>query len=373
MGLKPLLLLVIVILIAVFSFQNMQAISLIFFGVQSLTFPLSFWIVLSLFAGIFSSLLVQFFSGNNRQPNNYQQSNNNRRNTPPADYNPPNLPSQGERVLQYNEYPDDREEEFINDRGRQGDRTPRNKQKVGYRSPVENQFDTEDTIDVEDWMDDSSDDDSNYDSSNRNTENFDRENDNDIDSASESVEDKINEEQMDQPITNEKNDSDPDVIENEETATTAKTNSTRKSFPINEPPDPSLLKSREASLYSYQPKEKTKIETETKKEAKTKTEPKSEQKREEEFADIDRNFEDEFESELESEFDRRQPIPINIPPRKKVSNRNPRNNRNDRPPRRNQVYDASYRVISPPRNSYNDRINEPDYEEDWDDEEDWDF
>ena len=336
MGFKALLLLVIVIFIAVFSLQNIQAISLVFFSFNSITLPLSFWIVLSLFAGIFSSFLIQFLSGNKRQASNYKSSYpNSRSNSPysPPPVNPPNIPSQREEIPQYNDNSraNNFNQEAINDR----ERSLRDPNRFDYVSQVQNPVNAEEEFIEEDWIDEPLED---------NINDLEKEHDRD------QVKQNTVAENNNQIDLEETDDLSEEVNQPEKTPV--------ESSPINEPPAPSLLKSRQASLYSYQPKEKTKIET--KPQPEPQTEPQN----------------------TEEEPDSNRAIPINLPPRRKKVNNSSSSRRQNRSRRTNSsgVYDASYRVITPSRNDrnrpdprYDDRNYQPDDDFDWDEDEDWDF
>ncbi len=386
---KPLFLLVIVIVIGIFSFQNRQAISLVFFGLNSLSLPLSFWIVLSLFAGIISSLLVQFFSGNNRQTNTYNRPQSPPRSNPnsysPSGGNPPSIPSQfdnGERTPSRNDYRADRTQE-----DNLGDRIPINTQNFEYQSSVGDRTvgdktpaNVNEEFFEEDWIDEPVDHDDIRDRNNIYNDRDDRENKEEFDSEKNKNKNDRNSVEVEQEKEKEKsvNSTNQEISDDSEEKTSSdSTNSSTDSAPINEPPAPSLLKKREASLYSYQPRQKEKIETNKdssdRNESKTSPQPVNQSSK---TIRDDQEYENDT---YEDEYDDDRRIPINIPPRKKRAGQSPNRNRSPRR-KRNDVYDASYRVITPSRK--NDRITqddrydrnyEPDDDFDWDEDEDWDF
>ncbi|BAQ60677.1 hypothetical protein GM3708_1083 [Geminocystis sp. NIES-3708] len=74
-----------------FFVQNLESISLVFLGFNSLSLPLSFWIILALFAGILSSLIIQVLSNNSTETIKSNQSFSSN-NTPPS-YNSPSVQS----------------------------------------------------------------------------------------------------------------------------------------------------------------------------------------------------------------------------------------------------------------------------------------
>ena len=277
MGFKSLVLLIAFAFIAIFSLQNLQSISLVFFSLNSLTLPLSIWIVLSLLAGIISSLVIQFLSNNFVRKNNYSQSY-----TPqsPTDYPPSpsvteTLPRQEKRQTfssppvassSINNMPSEEDLNVFDDR-----KIKYTKQK---QQTTTNFFDDEPPLT--------------------------------------SPSKNMNDSSFPQPDTQKVS----KVVEQD--TTTSDTNvsfPTPQKSPVQDIPSPAWLKSREASVYSYQPKEKTHI----------KTTP------------------DKFKSEPNQ--------PKKSPPAKKADG----------------IYDASYRVISPSQDQVNQNDNE-----DWDDE-DWDF
>lgn len=89
MGFKTLMFLIVIIIMSLFFVQNLESISLVFLGFNSLSLPLSFWIVLALLAGILSSLIIQLLSNNSTETIKYNQSfsdNNNTPNNPSPSY-----------------------------------------------------------------------------------------------------------------------------------------------------------------------------------------------------------------------------------------------------------------------------------------------
>ena len=287
MGFKSFLLLIILAFLAIFSIQNLQSISLVFFGFNSLALPLSIWIIFSLLAGIISSLLVQFLSTNTRQKNKYNQSFS----PPPPNYPP--SPSVSEKVTpQTNSqrftspqvkdegYLDDDFDIFeeqpmppVGDRQIEYDRKqPVVESTSNHQQPITN-FSTEKQ---------------------------------DVSTTSEREFVEVNKQDHNQTKNRE--------VEN---IPKEKFSPSTEKEPVDEIPSEAWLKAREASLYSYQPKEKTEIKT----------------------------------------------------PSRKVENIN--NRSHDSTYRRSSdgIYDAPYRVIPPSR----ERSNKED-EVYWDDEDDdWDF
>lgn len=98
MGFKTLIFLIILIVMTLFFVQNLESISLLFLGFKSVNFPLSLWIIMSLFAGILSSLIIQFLSNNPTQKISSNESFSSNKNIsdndyPSPTYNPPSTPS----------------------------------------------------------------------------------------------------------------------------------------------------------------------------------------------------------------------------------------------------------------------------------------
>ncbi|WP_017295196.1 LapA family protein [Geminocystis herdmanii] len=85
MGFKIILLISIVLIIALFTVQNAQNITLVFLGFNSLNLPLSLWMILAVLAGIVSSFMIQLLSSSSSNKNsnysNYSPSE--------SDNNPP--------------------------------------------------------------------------------------------------------------------------------------------------------------------------------------------------------------------------------------------------------------------------------------------
>ena len=59
MGVKGFIWLVLLVIVTLFIVQNLQAVSLVFFGSKSVTFPLSIWMLLFTISGIIVSLIIQ--------------------------------------------------------------------------------------------------------------------------------------------------------------------------------------------------------------------------------------------------------------------------------------------------------------------------
>lgn len=85
MGFKGLLFIITIASFTIFAIQNRGAIALTFFGFNSVALPLWIWILLALFAGIISSLIINLLSRN-------PVSNNQRNQFPEAPYSPPPQP-----------------------------------------------------------------------------------------------------------------------------------------------------------------------------------------------------------------------------------------------------------------------------------------
>jgi uncharacterized integral membrane protein len=62
MGIKGLIIIFLLVATVIFYLQNSQNITLVFFGVITISLPLSLAILLFVFAGLISSLIIQFFS-----------------------------------------------------------------------------------------------------------------------------------------------------------------------------------------------------------------------------------------------------------------------------------------------------------------------
>lgn len=57
--------LVLLVIVVLFVIQNLQAVSLVFFGSQPITLPLSIWVVLFAMAGILVSIIIQLLTKSN--------------------------------------------------------------------------------------------------------------------------------------------------------------------------------------------------------------------------------------------------------------------------------------------------------------------
>lgn len=274
MGFKSFLLLIIIVFLAIFSIQNLQSISLVFFGFKSLTLPLSFWIILSLLAGIISSLFVQFLSTKPRQKTNYNQSFS----PPPPPSNYPPSPAVQEKIT-----------------------PPRNNQRYTSSAQVTNQQYSEYDFDFLAEPQTSID--------------RDRQREYNIQEPSrEKPATKFSPEEQDRSFISD------EQINGEETENTPKKSSVEESAksPVAEAPSEAWLKAREASLYSYQPREKTEIK---------------------------------------------------IPKRIEKTETNQRSNDSSYSRRADGIYDAPYRVIPPssePMYEDNDDIYYDDEDDDWD-------
>jgi len=89
MGFRIIFFLLFFSITGVLIIQNSQNITLIFLGSISFTFPLSLWLVIAFFAGIVSSFLIQILTYSPSNKSTYS-SNNNYSNSPPS---PPQSPS----------------------------------------------------------------------------------------------------------------------------------------------------------------------------------------------------------------------------------------------------------------------------------------
>ncbi len=91
MGFKGFILLVLLLIFSILTLQNLQPMSLVFFGSKPITLPLSIWILLFTGAGIFSSLVIYLLSGGSSTPKKVpNQSQFPDKNYPPY---PPSQPS----------------------------------------------------------------------------------------------------------------------------------------------------------------------------------------------------------------------------------------------------------------------------------------
>ncbi len=107
MGIKGFILILLLVLIVVFSLQNLQNITLFFFGIKTISLPLSLAILLFIFAGLISSLIIQFLSKFSANKSNSNRFDNKRSPTSPPPtseeyYSPRKEPSR-------ENYPDNRE------------------------------------------------------------------------------------------------------------------------------------------------------------------------------------------------------------------------------------------------------------------------
>ena len=217
MGLKSILVLIFVVFVAIFSLQNLTAISLVFFSLKMPSLPLSFWMILSLLAGIISSLLVQILSGNSRRQKSYPQSFAPPGSQNPSPYSPP-PPAQGKK-----------ERPSVST----------------SRLPVEDEF-----PEFEDLPDEVS---QEYHPNPPTEFSPQKENNSFVDrKKSESTEDEkgLTMAESSSEANSKEENIKPVLEENEQ-----------PSKVVAETPSPALLKSREASPYSHQPREKTEIKT----------------------------------------------------------------------------------------------------------------
>ncbi len=328
MGFKSLPLLIFLICIVLFSLQNLQSVSLVFFGFSSLSLPLSIWIVLSLLAGILSSLFIQLLtkSSNSKNNNYYNPPNPN----PQVDY-PPSATQQ---------IPLRENNSFVSPRVNQSTATKVNN--------VEEQFDI---FDDRQWGEEEAgwveneplrqpiqaNPDVNVSApqppvtpppiqpitSTRMPE-----------EDSENMSSYIPPNTVTQVIPKDDGDFETDTVIDSSTPTEAKISPPPPIQPIDNTPSPSLLKNREASLYSYQSKEKTVFN---------------------------------------------QPLPRLEKEQRKRNNDRQIPTRGDRNENKtsassNPIYDAPFRVI-PPRQNPPPSPDKPmtDIDDVWDEEDDWEF
>ena len=295
MGIKSLFLIAIIVVLGVFSLQNLQSISLVFFGFTSLALPLSIWILLSIFAGLISSLLIQLLSNNSSNKSNSRSSY-----SPPApqNYRPePPAPIAAKPSLQKQPFNPATTSEY----------------RASYRQEFDEFADLDDRPLPESEQYTRS---TNIRNNNQNQEvtSFTSQ-----PSATRETEDLIPEQT--------KTDSEPEVKTPESNPTTPTNNTI-----IAEEPSEAWLKSRQASPYSYQPREKTEVKIPSPPPPTIKQTPTNKQTSEE------------------------------TPEKRKTS-------RTNSPRKKSGIYDAPYRVIAPRRNEPIKQNNEAD----WDEDDDWDF
>jgi hypothetical protein len=88
MGFKGFIWIVLLLVFSILTLQNLQPMSLVFFGSKPITLPLSIWILLFTGAGIFSSLVIYLLSGGSntskKVPNKSQLPDNNYYPSPPS-------------------------------------------------------------------------------------------------------------------------------------------------------------------------------------------------------------------------------------------------------------------------------------------------
>lgn len=311
MGLKMILLISIVLITGLFTVQNTQNITLVFLGFNSVNLPLSLWMILAVVTGILSSCIIQLLSSSSSQKNsNYY--------TPESDNNPPprkpksrfqkqpdnqvfSQPLPLENNLNYDNYDEELETDF--------DEEYISEKPLIYNQENKNNFEKSPNFIDTDF--DSSED--------LSIENISFQEDSPSDKVAE-VKEIINKENSEK--SSEINPSIPEKLPEESPSIETKEIINSQ----DNMPSETFLKPREASLYSYQPGEKTEI---TPKSINIKTSRKN----------------DEANSIEPSNFS---------------------DNRYNR-----GVYDAPYRLISP---SYEDdeQLSSEDAEF-FDEDEDWDF
>ncbi|NCO76098.1 MAG: hypothetical protein GW795_14115 [Cyanobacteria bacterium] len=266
MGLKALFFLITIIITVLFYFQNLQPITLVFFGFKSPILPLSLWFILSLCAGILSSLIIQLLANNPTTKQKYNQSF--------SSDNPYNYPPSTPEKPFINQPKPEPEKPFIN----QPKSEPKLEEKPISPPPINEVYDPDFDFDFEEEL------------ITENNQEFLAENESINLEKEKKIETSISEE-----IPPEK-----------------------QFIPVSsKPPSEAMIKTREASPYSYKPKEKTKII------------PPSESS-----------------------------IEINNSQIKISNNRN-----------KKEIYDAPYRVISP---AYDEKVDD-NYDDLEEEEEDWDF
>ncbi|MGI0482959.1 hypothetical protein ACN4EE_19515 [Geminocystis sp. CENA526] len=304
MGFKIILLISIVLITALFTLQNAQPITLVIFGYNSLSLPLSLWVIVAVLAGILSSLIIQILSSSSPQRKSDYSDNQKPYNPPPkpkSSFKQPSEdkvfspPSAGVNPPKYNKPVEEIDEDFDFDFDE--DSTP--------QIPLNNQY-HDNFAEYEQ------------------PENYPEE-------AKDNIELKEEILPLEKPSEVEPIILDKNTYSEEKIAENLEENIQQKE-PINpvineqdNVPSETFLKAREASLYSYKPREKTEIKPKSPK-IKTPSSP---------------------------------PKNRSIEPSKSSDNRY----------REGGVYDAPYRVISP---AYDDTSPVQD-DEFFDDDEDWDF
>lgn len=100
MGLKGFIWVILLGIVVILVLQNLQPISLIFFGSKSIYLPISIWVILFIGAGIFSSLIIQGLSNFNKvnsspvnSPRESSSYSSNIPPSPPSPSSPPNSPN----------------------------------------------------------------------------------------------------------------------------------------------------------------------------------------------------------------------------------------------------------------------------------------
>ena len=83
MGIKGIIIACFLIITVIFSSQNMQNITLVFFGINTISLPLSFAVLIFVFLGLLSSFFIQFLAylSKGNSPNNFS---NKRQYSPPS-------------------------------------------------------------------------------------------------------------------------------------------------------------------------------------------------------------------------------------------------------------------------------------------------
>lgn len=307
MGLRGLFLFFIAIIAIIFSLQNSQLIYLIFFGFKSLSLPLYLWIIIFILGGIISSLIIQLLSNSSAsdKPSDIKQPSPSSYQNPPASF-----PHQ---------YPNNQKKKVATSAVSQP--SPEERQEAYYHQVNIESSTPENMVDEIEHISYTITEDELY------TNEKQEEDDSDI------FFDEENKQESETIIKNDTEESETVIDEEiQESATIIEEDKeeivTKKWVVSSEDdiPSESFLKTREASLYSFKPREKTEIIPKSSSSSKSSN---ASQKR------------------ISSSSSSSQNI------------------------NRGGVYDATYRVISPPRD---DRKDNDDYDgEFFDDDDDWDF
>ncbi|MBL1210553.1 hypothetical protein [Geminocystis sp. GBBB08] len=154
MGFKTLIFFIIVIIIILLFIQNLQPISLVFLGFNSLSLPLSLWLLFALFMGMLSSLIIQILSNNliPKTKSNQSFSSNNISNNPPpsppsftakpitekkAVYQPPMSNENIKKNNQFNEFDNDLDFDDIPENIEKDNQILEEKKQVNYSNNID--------------------------------------------------------------------------------------------------------------------------------------------------------------------------------------------------------------------------------------------